>query len=146
MGIDYGTKRIGLAIGDAEAAIASPLTTVEAAGDPAAQIGRIIRALRDYDVDQWVVGLPLNMDGSDSQQTRLTRRFAEALGKRVGQSVHLWDERLSSRQADEHLAEAQLTLKKRKARRDRLAAQIILQSFLDAGGEDALPHDAPTTS
>lgn len=123
-----------MAVGDPEAAIASPLTTLEAAGDWDAQIDRILRALRDYDVERWVVGLPLNMDGSDSQQTKLTRRFAEALCKRVGRPIQLWDERLSSRQADEYLAETELTLKKRKARRDRLAAQIILQSFFDAKG------------
>ena len=121
----------------------SPLTTVEATSDHAAQIERILRAVEEYDVDQWVVGLPLNMDGSDSPQTKLTRRFAEALGKRVGRPVHLWDERLSSRQADEYLAQAELTSKKRKARRDRVAAQVILQSFLDARTRSTRPPDVP---
>ena len=121
----------------------SPLTTVEAAGDHAAQIERILHAVEEYDVDQWVVGLPLNMDGSDSPQTKLTRRFAEALGRRVGRQVHLWDERLSSHQADEYLAQAELTSKKRKARRDRVAAQVILQSFLDARAGGARSPDAP---
>ena len=123
--------------------MASPLTTLEAVGDPAAQIERILRAVEQYDVDQWVVGLPLNMDGSDSPQTRLTRRFAEALGRRLGRPVHLWDERLSSHQADEYLAQAELTSKKRKARRDRVAAQVILQSFLDARAGGTPSPDAP---
>ncbi|MCK4659762.1 MAG: Holliday junction resolvase RuvX, partial [Phycisphaerae bacterium] len=140
VGIDYGTKRIGLAVGAAGGCIVSPLATVEATGDLDAQIERILCAVKDYEVDHWVVGLPLNMDGSDSEQTRITRRFAKAFSKRVSQPVHLWDERLSSRQADEYLAAAQLTLKKRKARRDRLAAQIILQTFLDALTDDTSPQ------
>ncbi|MFH0980237.1 MAG: Holliday junction resolvase RuvX [Planctomycetota bacterium] len=132
VGIDYGTKRIGLAISDPGGSIASPLTTLNLVGDPAARIEQILRALADYDVDEWVVGLPLNMDGTDSRQTQLTRRFAAALSRRVDRPIHLCDERLSSYQADEYLAASQLSAKKRKARRDRLAAQVILQSFLDA--------------
>lgn len=131
-GIDYGSRRIGLAISDPTGSIASPLTTVNVAGDAGAVIAQITRAVEAYDVDEWVVGLPLNMDGTDSRQTVLTRRFAEALGRRVGQPVHLWDERLSSHEAEAHLVAADLTLKQRKVRRDRLAAQIMLQSFLDA--------------
>ena len=121
-----------MAISDPEGSIASPLTTIQVVGDAAAQIEAVVRAVQEYDVDEWVVGLPLNMDGSDSRQTRLTRGFAEVLSKHVGRPVHLWDERLSSYQADEYLAAAELTSKKRKARRDRLAAQVILQTFLDA--------------
>ncbi len=126
-----------MAISDPDGSIASPLTTVHVAGDTAAGIEDIFRAVEGFDVEEWVVGLPLNMDGSDSQQTILTRGFAEALGKRVGQFVHLWDERLSSHEAEEHLAAADLSHKKRKARRDRLAAQIMLQSFLEARADDA---------
>jgi 3-dehydroquinate dehydratase / shikimate dehydrogenase len=128
-----------LALGDPEGKIASPFTTLPAGGGFAAEIDRIRRALRDYDIAEWVVGLPLNMDGSDSKQTTLSRRFAKAFGEQVGQPVHLWDERLSSHQADEYLAAAELTSKQRKARRDRLAAQIFLQSFLDARAVRSAP-------
>ncbi len=79
-----------------------------------------------------VVGLPLNMDGSDSAQTRLTRLLAGELRRRAQLPVELWDERLSSFQADEHLAAGGVRSSRRKRRRDALAAQVILQSFLDA--------------
>lgn len=123
---------MGLAVSDPGGSIASPLATLEVKGDLAAQVAAAVRAVADYDIGQWVVGLPINMDGTESAQAALTRRFAAALEKACGQTVHLWDERLSSHQADDYLAEAQLTAKKRKARRDRVAAQVILQSFLDA--------------
>ena len=133
-----------MALGDPEGKIASPFTTLPAGGGFAAEIDRIQRALQDYDIAEWVVGLPLNMDGSDSKQTTLSRRFAKAFGEQVRQPVHLWDERLSSHQADEYLAAAELTSKQRKARRDRLAAQIFLQSFLDARAVRSAPGaDSP---
>lgn len=135
-----------MAISDPGATIASPLATLDASGNAQLQIDRIMRAVRDYDVDEWVVGLPLNMDGSDSRQTKIVRTFAKALESHLGQPVHLWDERLSSQQADEFLAMGELTKKKRKARRDRLAAQIILQTFLDARIAANPPPEEPPSS
>ena len=135
-GVDYGTKRIGLAIGDPGGSIASPLTTLMVRGQAADHARDVIAAVEEYDVGQWVVGLPLNMDGTEGPQAKTTRAFAGQLGKLSGKQVHLWDERLSSRTADEYLAEAELTRKKRKARRDRVAAQVILQTFLDARRQD----------
>jgi len=138
-GIDYGTKRIGLAIGDPGVGIASPLTTLAVRGGAADSAREVIAAVEDYEVAEWVVGLPLNMDGSEGPQAKATRAFAKQLDRLSGKQVHLWDERLSSRTADGYLAEAELTRKKRKARRDRVAAQVILQGFLDARGENQRP-------
>lgn len=131
-GIDYGTKRIGLAISDPGGLIASPLATLTVKGGVAEQVRAVIEAAADYDVAGWVVGLPLNMDGSEGPQAKVTRRFAEQLAKASDRAVHFCDERLSSAEADTYLREAELTRKKRKQRRDQVAAQVILQSFLDA--------------
>ena len=131
-GIDYGSKRIGLAIGDADGAIALPLATLTVRGGLDDQVRSIVEATADHDVAEWVVGLPLNMDDTEGPQAKLVRKFAERLGRITGRHVHLVDERLSSHWADEQLRPAELTRKKHKARRDRVAAQIILQDFFDA--------------
>jgi putative Holliday junction resolvase len=130
--IDYGTKRIGLAVGDLQGGIASPLTTLTVTGGVDDQVRQIIEAADEYDVAEWVVGLPLNMDDTEGPQAKATRKFGRRLEEISGKKVHFFDERLSSLAADEYLAQAQLTRKKKKARRDRVAAQVILQTFLDA--------------
>lgn len=132
LGIDYGTRRIGLALSDEDGSIASPLSVIERKGDVEAQARAVIAAGEEYDAAEYVLGLPLNMDGTVGDQAKLTQRFGNLLGSLSGRSVHEWDERLSSLGADAMLADRDLTYKKRKARRDALAAQIILQSFLDA--------------
>jgi putative Holliday junction resolvase len=131
-GIDYGTKRIGLAISDPNGKIASPLCAVPANGTKETVLARIIEAVREYDVGGWVIGLPLNMDGTEGGQAKASRRFGEYVSQTTGMTAHYWDERLSSHAADEVLSQADLTWKKKKARRDAVAAQVILQSFLDA--------------
>ena len=131
-GVDYGSKRIGLAVGDPACSIASPLATLAAKGSLADQARVVIEAAAEYDVGGWVVGLPLNMDGTEGPQAKAARRFGDELAKISGKAVHCWDERLSSQQADTYLRQADLTRKKHRARRDRVAAQVILQTFLDA--------------
>ena len=132
-GVDYGTRRIGLAVSDPEGKIASPLGQIAASRSFEKNASGVVAALADFDVDRWVVGLPLNMDGSEGTQAKISRTFADALSKLSGCEVHLWDERLSSAQADIHMAGSGLTRKKKKLRRDMLAAQVILQGFLDQG-------------
>jgi putative Holliday junction resolvase len=132
IGVDYGRRRIGLALADRGGLIASPAGTLAGTGSPSDDAELVLRWAADHEAGGVVVGLPLNMDGSDSQQTRVARAFAEQLRSRGTWPVELWDERLSSFQADEHLAAAQLRPARRKALRDTLAAQIILQAFLDA--------------
>ena len=131
-GIDYGIKRIGLSISDPAGTIASPFKTVIAPGNLRNQVREVVAALEEYDIEDWVVGWPLNMDGSTGPQAKLSQQFADHLAKATGSPVHLWDERLSSQQADVHLDLGGLTKKKKKRRRDAVAAQVILQTYLDA--------------
>ena len=132
VGIDYGSRRIGLAVSDPMGTIASPLRTVEVSGSAADHVTKVVSAAAEFDVDEWVVGHPFNMDGSEGPQARVCSAFADLLAGETGKVVHMWDERLSSSQADVYLAEGELTNKKKKSRRDKVAAQIILQSFLDS--------------
>ena len=133
LGIDYGTKQIGLAVSDTGGTLAAPLRTIRASRNLQQDIRLILQGSREYDdVEAFVVGLPLHMDGTAGVQAKLTREFANELGRVTGKPIHLWDERLSSRTADELLREHGVTRKKRKAHQDRVAAQVILQEFLDA--------------
>lgn len=129
--IDYGTKRIGLAVGDDDAKIAMPLTTVEAHKRAADTMAAILSAAAEYEPDEYIVGLPINMDCSEGPQAKLTRIFGANLAQATKRPVHFVDERLTSKAAREMLSPAELTRKKLKARLDRVAAQIMLQCFLD---------------
>ena len=137
LGIDYGSKRIGLAVSGPGRKIASPLATVKATGRMANDVRAVLSRAEGYDIDAFVVGLPLNMDGTAGEQAKLAKRFGDELARATGHAVHYQDERLSSISACELLAPAELTRKKRKAHVDRVAAQVILQDFLDTreGGE-----------
>jgi putative Holliday junction resolvase len=130
LGIDYGTKRIGLAVGDDLIRIASPIETIEACGEVAEHVRAVMSAAEAYGVDAFLVGLPLNMDGTEGEQAKITRRFGDELGRVTGKPVHYFDERLSSSAAQELLRPADLTRRKRKSIQDAVAAQVILQGFL----------------
>ena len=132
LAIDYGGKRIGLAVCDTETRIAMPVTSVPGAGDAIMDVQTVHVAAGRYDVDEFVVGLPLNMDGTEGPQAKLVRRFGAELKRATNKPVHFWDERLSSVAAQEKLAPAGLTRKKKKARLDRVAAQTFLQDFLES--------------
>ena len=132
LGIDHGTKRIGLAVSDPGATLASPLTTVAASGNLSDEIAAVLSCAKEFEIDAFVVGLPLNMDDTEGNQAKTVRRFGAELERISGKPVHYWDERLSSRAAEELLRPAELTRKKHKARLDRVAALVILQGFLDA--------------
>ena len=131
LGIDYGSKRIGLAVSNAEATIALPLTTLRASGNPAKNAAAVATQASKHDVHEFVVGLPLNMDDTEGAQAKLSRAFGAQLARATSLPVHYHDERLSSATAEELLRPAELTRKKKKARLDRIAAQVMLQSFLD---------------
>jgi len=128
LAIDYGAKRTGLAICDAAETIASPLKTIHGQKELLKQIAEVVDV---EDVDAVVLGLPLNMDGSESNQTRLVRKFSEQLKKILSVPVFLQDERLSSFGAEERLAPANLTKGKMRKRLDAVAAAEILEAFLD---------------
>ena len=134
LGVDYGTKRIGLAVCDELEISAGPLAQIEGSGSRnlMADALAVAKVAAEYGVDEYVVGLAYNMDGTVGRQGQLCQEFAEMLGQATGKKVHLFDERLSSEAARAKLLEAGLTKKKRRARTDMLAAAVILQSFLDA--------------
>ena len=138
LGVDLGTKRIGLAISEPETGVVSPLRVIESRQSVEENAAAILDVVDEYDAGGIVIGLPLNMDGTEGPQARLSKQFAEAIRK-VAQTrantsspmpVHLHDERLTSHAADERLLDRDLTRKKKKARHDALAAQIMLESFL----------------
>ena len=132
LAVDYGTVRIGLAVSDPEHRIASPLTTYERRGREGDE--RYFRKLiEDEEVGRIVVGLPVHTDGSESQKSAEARKFGAWLAGVTGLPVTYYDERFTTVEAEGFLLAAGLTNKRRKARRDRVAAQILLQSYLDAG-------------
>ena len=131
LGIDYGAKRIGLAVGDSQSRIASPIATVEGVAGHGERVQALLKYAQQYGADAFVLGLPLNMDGTEGPQAKEVRRFGDELGARSGKPVHYFDERLSSIAADELLEPAELSRKKKKARHDRVAALVILQGFLE---------------
>ena len=131
-GIDYGTVRIGIAITDAEQRIASPLANYTRRGEKAdAQHFRKLAA--DERIVGFVVGLPVHLDGRESEKSSEARRFGQWLGQTTGLPIVLFDERFTSVEAEQALMGAEMTKKKRKARLDMLAAQILLTGYLEAG-------------
>ncbi|MEK6799647.1 MAG: Holliday junction resolvase RuvX [Planctomycetota bacterium] len=131
LAIDYGTKRLGLAVADHSTRIPIPLKPLAASGQAGKDVAAVLAAADQYTVTEFVVGLPLNMDGSEGTQARLTRNFGEALRAAANRPVHYSDERLSSATAQELLAPAELSRGKSKARLDSVAAVVILQTFLE---------------
>ncbi len=149
LAIDLGGKRTGLAVGDDQSGIVSPLGVVEAKAD-AQRIDAIARHLAREGADALVVGWPVNMDDSVGPAAKRARAFAVALGAAVRLPVHLHDERLTSAEADEQMARSGLTHGQKKARRDALAAAAILRGFLatpsppidetgETGGQEKMP-------
>lgn len=131
LAIDYGIKRLGLAHCDGGETIVSPLCQLDNTPNrPSEVIEKIKQIVQEQQFEAIVMGLPLNMDGSESSQAKITRSFAEKLAKAVGVPLHFQDERLSSSAADEMLDEVEMTSKRRKERRDMLAAYEILRDFL----------------
>lgn len=132
-GVDYGTRRIGIAISDVEQRIAVPATTLPGAGNLKRDAKSVAQWIIANEARGVVVGLPLNMDGTMGPQAELTKRFTVELAAELpGLIVTTWDERLSSFQADEWLETAgQPRMRgKRNPLRDALAATAILRSYL----------------
>ena len=122
---------MGLAISDPEGQIVSPLKVVDLGPTMEACALMIIDLADEYQAGGIVIGLPLNMDGTEGPQAKLSQAFADELHKAGAKEVHLHDERLTSHAADQLLSQRELTHKKKKARHDAVAAQILLQSFLE---------------
>lgn len=133
MGVDVGTVRVGIAVSDPSGTVATPHATLPAGDD---LIARLADLARDLACETVVVGLPKGMSGRDTASTRDARAVAATLAEQ-GFDVQLWDERLSSVQAERVLIEAGRRRSQRRTERDPIAAAIILQGWLDAQGERA---------
>ena len=138
MGLDVGTKTIGLALSDTRLVIASPLETIRRRRfreDVAALFALIDR----HEVGGLVIGLPLSMDGGDSSRTQSVRQFARNLLAVRDMPVAFWDERLSTAAVTREMIAHDMTRKRRAEIVDRVAAAYILQGFLDASGRSGPP-------
>lgn len=150
--IDLGDKRTGLAVADSAMRIASPLDVIEtpiAAEGGELLLRRIVRAVEDQfgaggrSPGELVVGLPLNMDGTEGPRAKSVRAFAARIAERTGRVVHFHDERLSTAEADWSMARSGLTRGQKKAKRDALAAAAILRDFLAARAGETAPGEPP---
>jgi putative Holliday junction resolvase len=136
LGIDFGERRIGLAISDAAGRVATPLATLPRTSDAAA-IATIAELARREEVGRLIVGEPRCLDGRRGAAAERARRFADRLGRTTGLAVELVDEALTSVEAGRRLREAGLDPRRHAERLDALAAQILLQEWLDREGNEA---------
>jgi putative Holliday junction resolvase len=132
LGVDYGTVRIGLAVCDPDRKIAFPLETYSRRGKNA-DAAHFRALLEEHQIGQIVVGLPIHLSGREGQKAGEARAFAKWLAEATGLPIAFADERFTTVEAESALWEAGLTHKQRKARRDKIAAQMFLQAYLDAG-------------
>ncbi len=132
LGVDYGSVRIGLAVTDPERTIAFPLATYERRGreQDAAYFRKLVE---EEAIGQIVLGLPVHLSGQEGKKAAEARAFGQWFEEVTGLPVLFWDERFTTVEAEGFLWAAGLTHKRRKERRDRVAAQILLQSYLEAG-------------
>ena len=136
MGIDYGARRIGLALSDATATLASPWRLVQRPQSESETVRLLINEITalagdDDGLEAVVIGWPRRLDGSSTDQTRQVEAFARAIEAQIEIPVVLQDERLSSHEAESRLATREADWRKRKAMIDAAAAAIILQDYLD---------------
>jgi putative Holliday junction resolvase len=136
LGIDYGARRIGLALSDASATLASPWRTIERPTSESATLDVLVNEIdalveSGEGLEAIVVGWPRRLDGTPTDQTPIVEAFARGLRARVTLPVVLQDERLSSREAESRLARREPDWRKRKAKLDAAAAAIVLQDYLD---------------
>ncbi len=132
LGVDYGTVRVGLSVSDPGRTIASPLATYARRGRDADALWFRELVAREG-ITGLVVGLPVHTSGREGQKAAEARAYAAWLSEATGVPAVLYDERFTTTLAESALWEAGLTHKRRKARRDRVAAQMFLQAYLDAG-------------
>lgn len=145
LGIDFGERRIGVAISDPEGRLAVPLTTLERTSDRAA-VGELVALARREGVGALAVGEPRNLDGSRGPAAERARGFAAKLARATGLPLELVDEALTSVEAAERLAAAGIDARRRAGKLDAVAAQIVLQEALDrvrpaAGAGGAVPAE-----
>ena len=133
LGLDVGSKTIGMAVSDLLGITAQGLTTMRRQ-NKRLDFGQLQKVIRDYNVTEIVVGYPLRMSGAEGIQSDKMKLFAEELHKKFKLPVHLCDERLTSAQANRVLRDSEMSIKRRGEVVDRLAAVLILQSWMDMRG------------
>jgi putative holliday junction resolvase len=146
LGLDVGARRIGVAVSDALGVTAQGLETLHRKNKKY-DFSFLYRVIRDYDVKEIVVGLPLRMSGAEGTQAEKIQLFAEDLRKHFKLPVHLWDERLTSAEANRLLRETDLSIEKRGQAVDRMAAVLILQGWMEGKRQasgDRVPENAPS--
>ena len=131
LGLDVGARRIGVAVSDPLGVSAQGLETLHRKNKKY-DFAFLYRVIRTYNVQEIVVGLPLRMSGEEGTQAEKIQLFAEDLRKHFKMPVHLWDERLSSAEANRLLRETDLSIEKRGQAVDRMAAVLILQSWMES--------------
>lgn len=138
MGLDVGEKTIGVAVSDPLGWTAQGVTTIRRRGSLEEDLEAILRLVQEYHVERVVVGLPRNMNGSLGPQAKKVLDFMQALEERLKLPVVPWDERLTTSAAERVLIAADLSRRRRKGVVDRLAAVLILQSYLDCQQQNRL--------
>jgi putative Holliday junction resolvase len=132
LALDLGKKRIGLALSDPLGITAQGLPTLQRT-NMRADLGALEKLISEYQVRLILMGHPLHMSGHESRQSEYTREFAGRLAERTGLEIKLWDERLTTVAAQRVLRESGISIQKRARAVDRLAAMILLESYLDSG-------------
>jgi putative Holliday junction resolvase len=138
LAIDPGAKRTGLAVGDDETMHAGPVDTI-VASDPAQLLRKIAEAIDEYEPDALVIGIPYNMDDTVGPAAKRAQALAMLLADHTGLPVHQFDERLTTYEANQRMAQSGLTHGQKKSRRDAIAAAALLEGFLksDRSQDDA---------
>ncbi|PZW94982.1 putative Holliday junction resolvase [Lachnoanaerobaculum umeaense] len=133
MGLDYGSKTIGVAISDELGLTAQPFETIERSGENKLRrsLARISEIVKEKNIRKIVVGLPVNMSGENGERVALTLAFVEKLKSRVDVPIIMQDERLTTMEADEILDESGVKKKDRKQFIDQIAAGIILREYME---------------
>ena len=130
LGLDVGSKRIGIAVSDPLGITAQGLETLQRQ-NKRLDFEKLEKLVRDYAVAEVVVGFPLRMSGAEGIQAEKMHLFAEELGKRLKIPIHLWDERLTSAEANRLLRETDMSIQRRRQVVDQMAAVLILQSWME---------------
>jgi putative Holliday junction resolvase len=135
LGIDYGTKRVGLALSDPLGVIAQPLVVLEPTSIPDLLL-EIKRLLEQYAIRTVVIGIPIRANGAERGFSEEVREFGDKLSSDLDIEVVFWDERFSTQQAERALREAGLTSREMRGKTDSISASIVLQTYLDYAKEN----------
>ena len=138
MGLDFGSKTVGVAISDPLLITAQGIEIIRRKEENKLRktLARIEELIEEYEVGEIVLGLPKNMNDTEGERVRLSLEFKDKLERRTGLQVHMWDERLTTVEADNIMMEAKIRREDRKEYVDMIAAQLILEGYLEYGREN----------